>query len=524
MVVGDSQNIPHLPLGEYWQQVLLTLRTENATLNNEVTLLENKNRILADKNKLLTNEIELLKEQLAVLKAKRFGKSSERLERQINELEYRIEEKEIEEELRCSIYEKDKKQPKRLPLPEYLPRTEVLIAAPEVCDECGGQSFRKIADDISEILEYVPSSFKVIRHIRPRCACIGCEKIVQGYAPGNTIDKGKAGPGLLAHIMIQKYCNHLPMYRQSQIYEREGIQIPRSTMVGWAAGCSRLLEPLISEFKKYVFSSSQIHGDDTPVKVLAPGNGKTKLGRLWTYVRDGRPFGEEAAPAVCYFYSPDRKGIRPLDHLKDFTGVLHADAYGGYDNVYGDNIEESACWSHSRRNFYDVLLVNDKAAIANYALEEIGKIYDIEREVRGLGPAERIKARQERAKIIVDELFINLKKSYNKLPRKSSTARAIAYMVNNEVALKRFLDNGKIEIDNNAAERAMRSIALGRKNWMFAGSDNGGNTAANFYTLIETAKLNNINPWKYLSQVLAVIQDYNSTKIADLLPWNIKLE
>jgi hypothetical protein len=351
---------------------------------------------------------------------------------------------------------------------------------------------------------------------------------VQAYAPSNTIDKGKAGPGLLAHIIVQKYCNHLPMYRQSQIYEREGITIPRSTMAGWAGQCARLLKPLIDELKKSIFSVSQIHGDDTPIKVLAPGTGKTKTGRLWTYVRDGRPFGDITPPAVCYFYSPDRKGIRPAGHLKDFVGTLHADAYSGYDNIYdranGEKIKESACWSHTRRKFYDVTLVSNNATIAMKAVDDIGKIYDIEREIRGLEPSKRLEHRQKESKLLVDEFFISLKNSYNKLPKKSSTAKAIAYATNNEIALKCFLDDGKIEIDNNAAERAMRSIALGRKNWLFAGSDPGGETAATFYSLIETAKLNDINPWQYLQQVLATIQDYNSTKIADLLPWNIKLE
>jgi transposase len=244
----DDDNSRQLPVALVnedtdWRQLFEKLQVENKTLGIKL-------QTLRDENELLTAELELLKEQLALLKAKQFGKSSEKLERQINELECRIEEKEIEQELRGSNNAKDKKQPKRLPLPEDLPREEVLIPAPEVCDECGGQSFRKIADDTSEILEYIPASFKVIKYIRPRCACVICEKIVQGYAPGNTIDKGKAGSGLLAHIMIQKYCNHLPMYRQSQIYEREGITIPRSTMIGWAAKCSNLLEPLIEELKQ----------------------------------------------------------------------------------------------------------------------------------------------------------------------------------------------------------------------------------------------------------------------------------
>jgi len=469
----------------------------------------------------VSSELALLKAQLVILKMRRYGKSSEKLDNQIAELELSIEEAESASSVVASS---DLKQPKRLKLPDDLPRSEVLLKAPSTCPSCGGESFRRIADDISEVLEYVPSSFKVIRYVRPRCACVGCEQIVQAYPPSNTIDKGKAGPGLLAQVMVQKYCNHLPLYRQSQIYEREGIDISRSTMAGWAQQCSTLLQPLVDELKKSVFASAQIHGDDTPVKVLAPGLGKTKTARLWAYVRDGRPHGDTTAPAICYFYSPDRKGAQPQEHLKDFTGILHADAYAGYDKLYGENIAEAACWAHTRRKFYEITVASDNAKVAYNAIEEIAKIYQIEEEIRGLEPDKRREYRQLHAKPIVEELFANFKSAASKLPKKSTTAQAIGYALNNEEALRRFLDNGQIEIDNNAAERAMRGIALGRKNWLFAGSDSGGHTAAAFYSLIETAKLNNINPWKYLRQVLATIQDHNSSKIAELLPWNIALE
>jgi len=491
----------------------------------------------------LVEQMTSLQEQLALLKAKSFGKSSEKLNKQIDELEQRIEESEFLNEELAQITEKDgevsdeaatqvssKNHPKRQKLPDHLERTDVVLNPDPICPLCGSEKFRTISSDISETLEYIPSSFKVIRNIRPRCACINCETIVQAYPASGAIDKGKAGPGLLAHILVQKYCNHLPLYRQSQIYKREDIDLPRSTMAGWAGQCSRLLQPLIDELKKSVFSASQIHGDDTPIKVLAPGVGKTKIGRIWTYVRDGRPYGDLTPPAVCYFYSPDRKGERPFNHLKDFRGVLHADAYGGYDQIYksDDNsvarIIEAACWAHTRRKFYEVTINNDKAHIAFKTLEQIAAIYKIEEEIRGLDPDERRKYRQERSKGLVQKLFIDWKKFYNELPKKSSTAQAISYAMNNEVALMRFLDDGKIEIDNNAAERAMRSIAVGRKNWLFAGSDRGGDTAAAMYSLIETAKLNNINPWKYLQKVLGTIQDHNSTKIAELLPWNLKLE
>jgi transposase len=525
----DFKNLPSKVKNLH--QIIASLAIENDSLQTQNTTL------VSEKESLLS-ENDLLRYQLKLLKAKRFGRLSEKLNSQIEQLELWIE----ENELTCAkavatdfstdsdaSKELNKEKPKRLKFPEHLAREDVILNPEATCPECGGTNWRKIADDISETLEYIPSSFKVIRHIRPRCACIACEKIVQAYAPSKAIDKGKAGPGLLAHILIQKYCNHLPIYRQHQIYLREGIEIAQSTMTGWAGQCSRLLQPLIESLQEEIFSSHHIHGDDTPVKVLAPGLGKTKTGRIWTYVRDGRPYGETEPPAVCYFYSPDRKGERPKEHLKDFKGVLHADAYSGYDQLYQnqDNpeaeITEAGCWSHTRRKFYEITVVYDKASIAISILEQISEMYKIESEIRGLDPGERMKYRQQKSKELVEKLFNDFRKYKKDLPAKSPTAKAINYALNNEAALRRFLDDGKIEIDNNAAERAMRPIAVGRKNWMFAGSDNGGHTAAGIYSLIETAKMNNINPHLYLQKVLATIQDYNHKKITDLLPWNIIL-
>jgi transposase len=503
---------------------------------------------LKDKNQSLEEENQFIRAQLILLRRKQFGHSSEKIKRQIDNLQLRLEENELvnenvseedklfgdiekilgsdKEEEKAKKNEKPKKKPKRKRLPEDLPREEVIIPAPQTCSSCGGEKFRKIADDVSEILEYVPAHYKIIRFIRPRCACVTCEHIMQGYAQSKPIDKGKAGAGLLAHIIVQKYCDHLPMYRQSQIYAREGIDLPRSTLASWAGQCARLLEPLVNELRKSIFASSEIHGDDTPIKVLAPGTGKTKTGRLWTYVRNGKPHGDNSPPAVCYFYSPDRTGERPREHLKDFTGILHADAYSGYNQVYlgtESKITEAACWAHTRRKFYEVTVSSDKAVVAFEILERIGEIYAIEEKINGSAPNTRLETRQKVSKKLVEQLFTSFKEYYVKLPKKSPTALAIAYALNNEVALKRFLENGRIEIDNNAAERAMRAIALGRKNWLFAGSDAGGETAANIYSLIETAKLNKINPWKYLHYALSVIQDHPASKLEELLPWNVKL-
>ena len=369
-------------------------------LVQEMTSLQNNNTVLQSENKTLHERNEYLENQLALLKAKRFGKSSEKLDteqtdkldKQIAEIEERLEDSELLHDLEESgeedasqakgkaknqdVSREPKDKPKRKRPPEHLPREDRIINPDPICPDCGGTEFRKIADDVSEVLEYVPSSFKVIRNIRPRCACTSCEKIVQAVPASNAIDKGKAGPGLLAHIILQKYMSHLPFYRQSQIYGYEDIDLPRSTMAGWAGRCSRLLEPLIEEIRKVVFGAGQIHGDDTIVKVLAPGLGKTTTGRIWVYVKDGRPYGDKSPPAICYYYSPDRKGERPASHLKDFAGILHADAYAGYDHLYIGNpknpdakITEAACWAHTRRKFYEITQMHEKAQIAYETLE-----------------------------------------------------------------------------------------------------------------------------------------------------------
>lgn len=504
-------------------------------------------------NDLLTENLSL-RNQLALLKKQRFGNSSEKLtpkdklaqeklDKQISDLELKIEEEEEktsskiidnfnkESQLDDNNKKEEKNKPKRKPLPPHLPRQEKIINPQTICDKCGSDDFHKIADDITETLDYIPSSFKVIKTIRPRCACKNCDNIIQAEVPERAIAKGKAEDGLLAHILVQKYCNHLPYYRQSEIYLREeNIELSRSTMASWAGQCSRLLNIIIDKIKDEIFSNStHIHGDDTIIKVLALGNGKTKIGRLWVYSRNGMNYGENKEnnnpPAICYFYSPDRKGIRPQEHLKNFQGIFHADAYGGYDKLYDNgNITESACWAHTRRKFYEVTVTNDKANIAHEILTRIQAIYKIEKDIRGKPPNQRLAQRQEKSVLLVNDLFKRLKDLKNKLPAKSITAKAIVYALNNEIALKRFLSDGKIEIDNNIAENAMRPIALGRKNWLFAGSDNGGDTAANIYTITETCKANNINPQKYLTKVLSVINGYKVKDIAELLPWNIRLD
>ena len=362
------------------------LSVSHIALNTRCLALEDNNNELLQKNTELSNYVALLEERLRLLKAKRFGKSSEKLERQIDVVERLLEEEEtlLGFNLKPGATSKEdnheKGKAKRKKLPAHLAREEVLLEPEAKCDSCGGKSFRKIGEDVSEILERIPESYKVIKYIRPRCACTNCDNIVQAYTPSKVIDKGIAGPGLLADIFVNKFSNHLPAYRQSQMFEREGIYISRSTISSWLGQGAQLLEPISNLIREYVISCNQIHGDDTPVKVLNPGTKKTKTGRMWVYVNDGRPRGDDSPIAAGYYYSPDRKGERSEEHLKDFTGILHADAYAGYNNLYiseenpDATVEEVCCWAHVRRKFYDIVASNDKANIAHRIIDKIGKI------------------------------------------------------------------------------------------------------------------------------------------------------
>ena len=468
-------------------------------------------------------QLEKLRFEIARLKRMKYGRSSEQLDTQIGQMQLTLEDleatlAETPEPLRPAPKPAPIK-PVRRALPAHLPREDVVHATACTCPACGG-TLRRLGEDVSEMIEYVPGRYKVVRHVRPKFSCGACQKIVQASAPSRPIARGLAGPAFLAHVLVSKYADHLPLCRQSQIYAREGLELDRSTLADWVGGASELLEPLVRSLGRYVMRATKLHGDDTPVPVLCPGRGTTKQGRLWTYVRDDRPAASPDPPAVLFRYSPDRKGERPKAHLAPFTGVLQADAYAGFDRLYGERIQEAACWAHVRRKFYEIHVAH-ASPIAAEALDRIGRLYGIEAEIRGRLPDERAAVRQARAGPELEALHTWLHTIMAKLSKKSELALAIRYALSRWSALTRYRDDGRLEIDNNAAERALRAVALGRKNWLFAGSDEGGERAAAIYSLLGTAKLNDLDPEAYLRYVLERIAEHPINRIEELLPWSV---
>lgn len=466
--------------------------------------------------------IEKLKLKLAAQNRFRFGVRSEGLD----QLELMIENREIASAQR-TVPEKEaeqaaKGQPKRQALPDHLPReTAVHVPNETDCATCG-KPMRKMGEDVREILDFVPGRFVVRRHVCEKFSCRDCGLIVEGVLPAMPIEKGAPGAGLLAHVLVSKFADHLPLYRQSAIYAREGVDLSRSTMAGWTAKMAALLAPLAARIEAHVLAGAAIHADDTPIPVLDPGRGKTKTGRYWTHVRDERQQGSTSPPAAFYRYSPDRKGEHPRGHLKDYTGFLHADGYAGYEKLYQkEAIVEVACMAHIRRKFFDLHKATN-SPVAEEALLRIASLYEVEKRIRGKPPDERQCVRQADARPLFENLRTWLETTLPSLPPRGELAKAMRYAIARMRRLKIYLDDGRLEIDNNAAERSVRGIALGKKNYLFAGADSGGESGAVLYTLIETAKLNGIDPEAWLTHVIANIADHPMKRIDELLPWNFK--
>jgi transposase len=488
-----------------------------------------------------------LKLQIAKLKRERFGTSSERTSRLLDQLELQLEELEAsatEDELAAEIAAArttkvaafERKRPSRKPFPEHLPRERVIVPGPCACAACGGTRLAKLGEDVTETLEVIPRQWKVIQHVREKFTCRDCEAISQAPAPFHVIARGWAGPSLLAMILFEKFGQHQPLNRQAERYAKEGVPLSLSTLADQVGACAAVLMPLFRRIEAHVLAAERLHGDDTTVPVLAKG--KTDTGRLWVYVRDDKPFAGPAPPAAAFYYSRDRRGAHPIGHLTTWSGVLQADAYGGYGDLYKPGrpagpVLEAGCWAHARRKFFELADIEAAAhkkargekpkAVYPLALEavlRIDAIFAIEREILGLSPAERLAVRQSQSKAIVVELEAWLHETREKLTRGHDLAKAINYMLRRWPSFTRFLEDGRVCLSNNAAERALRGIALGRKSWLFCGSDRGGQRAAIMYSLIVTAKMNDIDPQAWLADVLARIAEHPAQQLDELLPWN----
>ncbi|WP_114911004.1 IS66 family transposase [Acidibrevibacterium fodinaquatile] len=493
--------------------------------------------------------IEHLKLQIEKLKRALYGPRAERTARLLDQMELKLEELETtatEDELRAeqeaakakttTVAGFTRKRPSRQPFPEHLPRERVVLPGPTQCFCCGGSRLAKLGESVTETLESTPRIFKVIQHVREKFTCRDCEKISQEPAPFHTIPRAFAGPSLLAMIAYDKFGLHQPLNRQSERFGLEGVPLSVSTLADLIGATCVALKPVYNFIKSTVFKAERIHGDDTTVPVLAQG--QTDIARVWVYVRDDRPFGGSGPPCAVFYYSHDRAGIHPQTHLAEYSGVFQADAYGGYNKLYVPTrspgpLIEAACWAHGRRKFFELADIarNAKrraqgktpafvAPMALAALQRIDTLFEIERGINGRSPAERLAVRQQLCGPLVTELESWMRAERAKLSRHNDVAKAMDYMLNRWPAFTRFLTDGRICLTNNAAERVLRTLALGRKSWLFAGSDRGGERAAMMYSLITTAKMNDVDPQAWLADTLARIANHPAQRIGELMPWN----
>jgi len=513
-----------------------------ATLRAELALARAKN---ADDAATIAHqklEIAKLKRQIYGPRSERSARLIEQMELELEELEAAATEDEIAAEQAAAKTTKvaafSRKRPSRQPFPEHLPRERVVLPGPTACDCCGGTRLRKLGETVTETLEVIPRQWKVIAHVREKMTCRDCEKISQSPAPFHVTPRGWIGPNLMAMLLFEKFGQHQPLNRQAERYGREGVPLALSTLADQVgAGCVAL-QPMLERVEAHVFSGERLHGDDTTVPVLAKG--KAVTGRCWVYVRDDRAFGGCGPPAAMFYYSRDRGGEHPRAHLAGWSGLLQADAYSGYNKLYEADREpgpilEAACWAHARRPFFALADIEAAARrkaqgkspvpispLALEAVRRIDQLFEIERGINGRSAQERHAVRQELSKPLVDDLEAWMRQERSKLPRRGDVAKAMDYMLKRWPAFTRFLDDGRICMSNNAAERGLRGIALGRKSWLFAGSDRGGRRAAVMYSLIVTAKMNDIDPQAWLADVLARIANHPAHRLDELLPWNWK--
>lgn len=523
------------------------LSDDPAVLKAIIASLEAENAKLSATLRAHDLLVQTLRARIAKLQKQAFGKSSEKIEREIEQLELALEDLQVamaeadeaagpdddaEEDIATSsdTAPEDKLRRRRPRISKDAPRERRELDPGDHCPDCGGE-LRVLGEDVSELIDMIAAQLKVIEIARVKKSCRRCEKIVQEPAPSRPIPRSMAGPGLLAYILTSKFDDHVPLYRQHEIFDRMGADIPETTLVDWCGAAMRTLAPLIGRIEADVMASDVLHADDTPIRVLdrsakSKGLGKgVKQGRIWTYVRDQRPWAGQAPPGTVYYFSPDRKGEHPRKHLKNSAGILQADAYTGFKALYqrredgSIQFREAACWAHLRRDFHDIWLAT-KSEIAKEALARIGKFYDIEREIKGLPAHDRYAVRQQKTKPKVDAFHAWAEVQLTRIPGKSDLAKAFRYGLSRWSSFTLFLEDGRVAIDNNAAERGMRPIGVGRRNWLFAGSDTGGETLARAMTIVETAKMNGLDPQAYLTDILSRIHDHKINRLDELLPWN----